>query len=76
MQSGQVLAPAKSMEEMSRLVFNNRLDAALTALFMSVVVVILFYGIRTSLAARKQAQPVMHEVPYEPLPAEAVAKAH
>ena len=76
MQSGQVLAPAKSMEEMSRLVFNNRLDAALTALFMSVVVVILFYGIRTSLAARKQAQPVMHEVPYEPLPAEAMAKSH
>ena len=76
MAAGKVLAPAKSMEEMGRLVFNNRLDAALTALFMSVVVVILFYGIRTSLAARKQAQPVMHEVPYEPLPAEAMAKSH
>ena len=76
MAAGKVLAPAKSMEEMGRLVFNNRLDAALTALFMTLVVVILMYGIRTSLAARRQAQPVMHEVPYEPLPAEAMAKAH
>ena len=35
---GKVLAPAKTAEAMSRIVFNDRLDAALCALFMFVAV--------------------------------------
>ncbi|HML07318.1 MAG TPA: carbon starvation CstA family protein [Xanthobacteraceae bacterium] len=43
--SGQVLAPARSLGEMSRLVFNDYLDAALAALFAAVVVVMVIYGV-------------------------------
>ncbi len=43
--AGKVLAPAKSMGEMSRIVFNNYLNAALAAAFVIVVVTIAFYGL-------------------------------
>jgi len=41
----QVLAPAKSLEEMSRVIFNDYLDAALAALAVSIVVVMVAYGL-------------------------------
>jgi carbon starvation protein len=43
--SQQVLAPAKSLGEMSRIIFNDYLDAALAALAVSIVVVVVAYGI-------------------------------
>jgi carbon starvation protein len=43
--SGQVLAPAHSLGEMSRLVFNDYLDATLAALFAGVVVSMVVYGV-------------------------------
>ena len=43
--SQQVLAPAKSLAEMSRVVFNDYLDAALAALAVAIVVVVVAYGI-------------------------------
>ena len=43
--SGQVLAPAHSLGEMSRLVFNDYLDATLAALFAAVVISMVVYGI-------------------------------
>ncbi len=76
MAQGKVLAPAKSMDEMGRLVFNNRLDAALTILFMLVVLSVVVFGIRTALRARAEARPTVHETPYEPMPANATAGAH
>jgi carbon starvation protein len=60
---GEVLAPAKSMEEMARIVFNDRIDAALCAIFLAVVFSILFYGIRTCLAARRIDRPTVTEIP-------------
>ena len=66
---GQVLAPAKTVEEMSRIVFNDRINAGLCVLFMAVVISILIYGIRASLAARAASRPTATEVPYEPMPA-------
>jgi len=42
--AGQVLAPAHSLGEMSRLVFNDYLDAALAALFAAVVISMVVYG--------------------------------
>lgn len=65
---GKVLAPAKSLEEMSRLVFNNRLDAGLTIVFMMVVISITFYGILAALKAMREDKPTVVEVPYEALP--------
>ena len=60
---GEVLAPAKSLAEMSRVVMNDRIDAALCALFLAVVVSIIGYGIRTCLIARRLDAPSTSEVP-------------
>ncbi len=54
--TGQVLVPAHSLGEMSRLVFNDYLDATLAALFAAVVVSMVVYGIisiRKALGAPK-----------------------
>ena len=54
--SGQVLAPAHSLGEMGRIVFNDYLDATLAAAFAAVVVAMVIYGflnIRKALAAPK-----------------------
>nr|WP_315183941.1 carbon starvation CstA family protein [uncultured Albidiferax sp.] len=58
---GKLLAPAKAMEDMHRVVFNDYIDATLCAFFMVVVVSILFYGIRACLAARRASQPTTRE---------------
>jgi carbon starvation protein len=60
---GEVLAPAKSLGDMSRIVMNDRIDAGLCAIFLGVVVAILFYGIRTCIAARQVDRPTVHEIP-------------
>jgi carbon starvation protein len=67
---GEVLAPAKSMAQMHSIVFNDRIDAGLCAFFMFVVVSILFFTIRTSLAARRDPQPTAREIPAIAVPAE------
>jgi carbon starvation protein len=54
--SGQVLAPAHSLGEMGRIVFNDYLDATLAAAFAAVVVAMVIYGflnIRKALATPK-----------------------
>ena len=43
--ANQVLAPAKSMAEMGRVIFNDYVDATLAAIFAAVVVAIVVYGI-------------------------------
>jgi len=43
--AGQVLAPAHSLGEMGRLVFNDYVDATLAALFAAVVISMVVYGI-------------------------------
>jgi carbon starvation protein len=59
-----VLAPAKSMEEMRRIVFNDYVDASLAGLFMLVVVAVLVYGWRTVMQARTSTSPSARETPY------------
>ena len=66
---GVLIAPAKTPEAMSRIVFNDRLDAALCALFMGVVLSVLVYSVRACLAARAANRPTANEVPFEPMPA-------
>ena len=60
---GEVLAPAKSLAEMGRVVMNDRIDAGLCALFLGVVVSIIGYGVRTCLAARRSERPSVSELP-------------
>ena len=42
--SGKVLAPAKTLDEMGRIVFNDYVDATLAAIFVAIVLVMLVYG--------------------------------
>jgi len=67
--NGVLVAPAKTPEAMARIVFNDRLDAGLCALFMFVVLSVLVYSVKACLAARAANRPTVHETPYEPLAA-------
>lgn len=62
-QAGEVLAPAKSAAEMQRIIFNDRIDAALVALFLAVVLSLLIFTVRACLAARRDGRPSMREIP-------------
>lgn len=68
---GRILAPAKSIAEMNRIVINDYVNAGLCALFMLVVISITLFGIRAILNARRSDAPTVHETPYEPLPPQA-----
>jgi carbon starvation protein len=48
---GRLLAPAKTVEQMEQLIFNDRIDAALCALFATVVIAVVGFGLRTALRA-------------------------
>jgi carbon starvation protein len=43
--TGKILAPAKTVEEMQRVIVNDYVDATVAALFVAVVVVMTIYGI-------------------------------
>jgi carbon starvation protein len=62
---GRVLAPAKSLDQMARVVTNDRIDAALCALFLAVVTAIIVYGIRACLQASRVDRPTVSETPAE-----------
>jgi carbon starvation protein len=49
--AGQLLTPAQSAAQMERIVLNDHVDAALTVLFMSVVLVMLACGLRAAWSA-------------------------
>jgi carbon starvation protein len=59
---GELAAPAKSLADMERLVFNNHLNAALCALFMSVLLATVAFGLRAAWQARASAQPTAREI--------------
>jgi carbon starvation protein len=48
--AGTILAPAKTVEEMNRIIFNDYVDAVLCGLFIAVVLSMVVYGV---LAVRK-----------------------
>ena len=62
MERGEVLAPAKDMAEMSRILFNDRIDAALVAVFLVIVLALAGFTIRTVLAARRVPGPTVREI--------------
>jgi carbon starvation protein len=61
--AGQLLAPAKSLAEMQRIIVNDRVDATLAGLFMLVVVAMIVFGLRSTLAAWRAPQPTVREIP-------------
>ena len=58
---GQLLAPAKTMAEMSRIVTNDYVDTALCVLFVAVVVSMLIFGVRSALAGWRSGRPTAVE---------------
>ena len=60
--SGKMLAPAKSAEEMNRIIFNNYLDAGLSALFAAIVVAVVIFGILEVIKALGSPKDTTHEV--------------
>ena len=54
---GNVLAPAKSAAQMQQIIFNDYLDASLAAIFMAVVLSILFFGISACIKALREQHP-------------------
>jgi carbon starvation protein len=69
---GLLLAPAKTPEAMSQIIFNNRLNAGLCMLFLFVVLTVLVYSVKACLQARNQSKATSNETPYQRLPAEAL----
>ncbi|MBA4495530.1 carbon starvation CstA family protein [Paenactinomyces guangxiensis] len=69
-QAGNVIGPAKSLEEMERIVFNNQIDAVLTAIFMLLVVVIIVDAARVwyKILVKKEKLPLQESayVPHQP----------
>ncbi|WP_213875390.1 carbon starvation CstA family protein [Pseudomonas sp. dw_358] len=66
--SGQVLAPAKTVEQMQHVIFNAYTNAVLTALFLFVVFSILFFAIKVGVAAWGKKERSDKEAPYQAVP--------
>ena len=58
-----MLAPAKSIEEMQRVAFNNYLDAVVCGFFVLLVLAMCVFAAKICLQALKQANPTAHEIP-------------
>ncbi|MBC3206605.1 MULTISPECIES: carbon starvation CstA family protein [Pseudomonas] len=66
--NGQVLAPAKSVEQMQHVIFNAYTNATLTTLFLFVVFSILFYALKVGIAAWGKKERTDKESPFQALP--------
>ena len=61
--AGQILAPAKTLEDMHRVITNNHVDAGLCALFM-LVVVSTWHSACAPRGARRNDRPTAQKTPY------------
>ncbi|WP_397453010.1 carbon starvation CstA family protein [Pseudomonas sp. NA-150] len=66
--AGQVLAPAKNLDQMHSVIFNAYTNATLTALFVFVVFSILFYAIKVGVAAWGSKERTDKEAPFQAMP--------
>ncbi|MCY1283422.1 Pyruvate/proton symporter BtsT [compost metagenome] len=66
--AGQILAPAKDMGQMQHVIFNAYTNATLTALFLFVVLSILFYAIKVGRNAWMKPERTDKESPFQPVP--------
>lgn len=58
---GNVIAPAKSPAQMQQIIVNDYVDATLAAIFMAVLLSVLFFGIRACLQALRTTHPTSVE---------------
>jgi carbon starvation protein len=68
--AGKVLAPAKTAGDMSRIVFNDYVDATLAAIFVAIVIVMVVFGVRETLKALQSAKATTAEIGGVVAPAE------
>ena len=66
---GKLLAPAKTIEEMRRVIFNDYVDAGLCAIYIVLVLSILGFALRAIRAARASNVVTTRESEDELLPA-------
>ena len=66
--NGQILAPAKSIDQMQHVIWNAYTNATLTALFLFVVFSILFYALKVGIAAWGKKERTDKESPFQALP--------
>ncbi len=66
---GEILAPAKSLDQMGQVIFNDYINASLAAFFMVVVLSVLVFGVRMALRANAAAHPSHRETPAQLMPA-------
>jgi carbon starvation protein len=64
LQAGQLLAPAKTPAAMQQIITNNVVDAALTGIFMLLIVAMLLFCLRALIKAWQTHHPTAHEEPY------------
>jgi len=64
MANGELLGTAKNMAQMQQVMINGYVNAALTALFLFVVVSILMYSLRTIAKARRSAERTDKQTAY------------
>ena len=66
--AGQILAPAKNVDQMQHVIFNAYTNAGLTILFLFVVFSILFYAVKVGRAAWSKTERTDKEAPYQAMP--------
>ncbi|MNE01096.1 Inner membrane protein YjiY [compost metagenome] len=66
--AGQILAPAKDIGQMQHVIFNAYTNATLTALFLFVVLSVLFYAIKVGRNAWMKPERTDKEAPFQPIP--------
>jgi carbon starvation protein len=61
---GTLIAPAKNVQQMSQIITNDYVDAALCAFFMVVVLCVLFSSVRIWFKIMNNEKLTLHETPY------------
>jgi carbon starvation protein len=74
--AGGVLAPAKTMAEMNRIVLNDRIDAILCGLFMTIVVANAVAGVAVILRAVRDPRSTAHEIGVREIGLEGIEVGH
>jgi carbon starvation protein len=59
---GEILAPAKSVAQMRQVIVNDWVNAGLCALFITVVLAMVYYGVKAIAEARRSHAPTTREV--------------
>ncbi|MBC3302151.1 carbon starvation protein [Pseudomonas cedrina] len=66
--NGQILAPAKNIDQMQHVIWNAYTNATLTALFLFVVFSILFFALKVGVAAWGNKERTDKEAPFQAVP--------